>query len=241
MTLRLAHAALAVALALPACNEAPHDPYQPGGPFGRFRFAHAAPDTAADTMRIRLDVYVAGTGVATNMAYRSATAYAPILAGTWPIRARRTFDTSAVLITENLTIAQGVDYTVLATDTLPTVATLVLTDTNTAAAGDSARIRVVHASPAMGATDVYITSPTADLTAESPDISGLAYPGAAAYLTVPIGTHRVRFTTAATKTVLLDVTGMPFPALTRGQVRTIVALDRSRTGAPFTFAVLADR
>jgi hypothetical protein len=139
------------------------------------------------------------------------------------------------------TPAAGVDYTIVATDSQPAVTTLILTDENTAPAGDSAKIRIVQASPGLGPVDVYITAPAADLTTETPDIITFAFQDASAYFTVPIGAQRVRITTAGTKTVLVDVTGAAFPALTRGQIRTVIALDRLRGGAPFTFVVLADR
>ena len=240
MTPRLA-TAVATALALVACNKDPHAPYQTGGPTGRFRFVNAAPDTATDTLRVRLDVYLASTGVATNLTYRGATTYATVLAGAWPLRARKTVDTAIVVINETFSPAAGDDYTIFATDSQPAVATLILTDVNTAPAGDSAKIRIVHASPGLGTVDVYITAPAADLTTETPDVANVAFRDASAYFTVPIGAHRVRFTTASTKTVLVDVTGTAFPTLARGQIRTVVALDRLRGGAPFTSVVLADR
>ncbi|HEV8303966.1 MAG TPA: DUF4397 domain-containing protein [Gemmatimonadales bacterium] len=240
MTPRLA-AAVATALALVACNKEPHAPYQTGGPTGRFRFVNAAPDTASDTLRVRVDVYLAGTGVATNLGYRGATTYATVLAGPWPLRARKTVDTAVVVINETFTAAAGVDYTIFAADTQPAVTTLILTDVNTAPAGDSAKVRIVHASPGLGAVDVYITALGADLAAETPDVANVAFRDASAYFTVPIGAQRVRFTTPGTKTVVLDVTGTAFPALARGQIRTVVALDRLRGGAPFTFVALADR
>lgn len=242
MTPRLVAAALATAFALGACNEEPHAPYQPGGPFGRFRFVNAAPDTATDTTRTRLDVYLAGTGVATSLAYRGGTPYAPVLEGSWPLRARKTVDTTVTVIDESFTVAASTDYTILATDSQPSISTLTLIDINTAPAGDSARIRVVHASPGLGSVDVYVTDTSAALTAETPDVAAFSFQTASGYLTIPVGMHRVRFTATGTKTpVLLDVTGTALPAFTRGQIRTVVALDRIRGGAPFTAAVLADR
>jgi hypothetical protein len=241
MTPRLTAAAVATALALVACNKEPHAPYQTGGPTGRFRFVNAAPDTATDTLRVRLDVYLAGQGVATSLAYRGATAYATVLAGTWPLRARKTVDTTVVVIDETFSPAAGVDYTILATDSQPAAATLILTDVNAAPAGDSAKIRLVHASPGLDTVDVYITAPAADLTTETPDVVNFAFQNTSAYFTMPIGTQRVRFTSPGTTTVLLDVTGTAFPALARGQIRTVVALDRSRGGGPFTSVVLTDR
>jgi hypothetical protein len=226
---------LFVALALAACDATSDTGFAPPAQAGRLRVVNASPDTArARTVNARID----GVPLAANLAYKGVTTYALTLAGTRAIAARKTADTSIVVFDTTVTIADATDYSVLVTGTGSDVRALVLADTNAAPPSGSVRIRVLHASPGMGPVDVYVAAPGADLTAETPDATNLAFRAATTYLTLPAGSHEVRFTTTGTKTVVL--TG-PTLALTGDQIRTVVALDAAGGGMPFTFATLNDR
>jgi len=239
MTIRCAW--LMIGAVLTCCR--PEDPaaFAPPAEVGRLRVINASPDTAQDTLRVRMDARVDGVVIAVNLAYRGAAGYFTALPGARQLLVRRTKDTTVVFLQAPVTVAANTDYTVLATGLAPDLSGLVVTDDNTAPTADDAKLRLINASPTMGGADVYVTSPTANLAVEAPDVPNLVFRAASAYFTLPAGAYRVRFTTPGTQTVLLDVTGTALPALVRGQIRTVVALDRARGGTPLTSVVLADR
>lgn len=233
--MRLAHGALFVAATagLAGCGENGAGPTAAPA-VGRLRFVHASPDTArAKTV----DVQVAGVPVAAAMAYKAATSYVLVLEGQREVVFRKSADSTTVF-SLTLAVSASTDYTVLSTGLGTDLLPLTVIDTNAAPAGDSVRIRVVHAAPAAGNVDVYITTPTASLTTETPDASNVAHRAASGYFTLGVGAYRVRLTPTGTKTVSLDVS---IPSLAAGRIRTVVALDKAGGGAPLTSATLADR
>jgi len=236
-----------VAASLLACGEERlPSGVTPTSPTGRIRFVNAVADPArAD----RLDVTVAGVPLAVNIAYGAAAPntavqpnpapYYPVYVGSWPVVARRTADTTVTVLNQNVTIAEGTDYTVLAVGTSAGVSGVVLTDDNTAPAAGNVRLRLVHASPTSpAAVDVYATAVTTDISSATPSAANVAFRSGSAYLALPAGTYRVRVTAAGSKAPILDVT---LPALASGAARTLVLLDRSAGGTPATSALLVDR
>jgi hypothetical protein len=115
---------------------------------------------------------------------------------------------------------------------------VVLTDDQTAPASGNVRVRLVHASPAAGNVDIYVTAPTADIATTAPTLTNVAFRAVSNYLEVPAGTYRVRVTPTGTKTVAIDANNV---ALTSGQVRTAVAVDAPGGGAPLAAILLADK
>jgi hypothetical protein len=233
--MRLVHGALLVAgaVGLAGCGEDGAGPTAAPA-VGRLRLVHASPDTArAKTV----DVQVAGVPVAAAMAYKAATSYVLVLEGQREVVVRNAVDSTTVF-SLTLAVSASTDYTVLSTGIGSDLSPLTVVDTNAAPVGDSVKIRVVLAAPAAGNVDVYITTPTASLTAETPDASNVPFRAASGYFTLGVGAHRVRLTPTGTKTVSLDVST---PSLAKGQIRTVVALDKAGGGAPLTSATLADR
>ncbi|HEU5175752.1 MAG TPA: DUF4397 domain-containing protein [Gemmatimonadaceae bacterium] len=219
--------AAVLAIATTGCDD---DPTAPAAT-AELRVVHASPDAP------NVDVLVDGATALTNVAYRGVSAYLDVPAGTRALAVRPTGTTTNV-ISANATVAAGDAYTVLATGLVASIAPLVLEDDRTAPAAGSVRLRLVHASPAAGAVDIYVTAPTADLATTSPTLSNVPFRAASSYLEVPAGTYRVRITPTGSKTVALDVNNV---ALAAGQVRTAVAVDAPGGGAPLSAILLADR
>jgi hypothetical protein len=227
--------ALLAAVTTAACRPEDPNPVSPPGATGRLRFVHASPDTArARNVNVRID----GTAWLANQPYKVASPYVLVLPGARQVDARKTQDTTIVIFSQPVSVAVSTDFTLMTSGIAPDLAALVLTDDNAAPAGDNVRLRVVHASPGTGAVDVFITIPSADLATETPDATNLGFRAATAYVTLPIGSYRVRWTTPGTTTVLGDTTTA---SLTQGQVRTVVMLDRAGGGTPSTYAILSDR
>ena len=218
--------AATMALALGACDDDPASV----NPVARLRAIHASPDAPA------VDIYVDGQRAAANVAYRSTTDYLEVPAGARNVQVRAA-GTATTVIDANLTLAAGVDYTVLATGRVASIAPLVLTDTNAAPAAGNVRVRLVHAAPTAGTVDIYVTAPNADLAGAAPTLAGVPFRGYSPYLSVPAGSYRVRITPAGSKSVAIDSGTL---TLTAGLIRTGIALDNAGGGAPFAAQVYPD-
>jgi hypothetical protein len=241
--MRTVLAALVLALPLAGCSEEDLPTgVLPNGETGRVRFVHAVSDPArAD----RLDASLENLPLGINLAYGNvaptlpAAAYYPVYVGSRALAARRTADTSVKVLDQSLTIAAGTDYTVLALGNAAGVQGLVLTDDNTAPTAGNVKVRVVHASASTGAVDIYVTTPTADLSTATAAATNVAFRSPTPYVSLPAGAYRIRVTPAGNRAVVsLDVTT---PALAAGAIRTVLALDRALGGAPVTGVVLSDR
>jgi hypothetical protein len=231
----------ATAVALAACETDEGDgPIEPTGAFGRVRFVNAVPDAAVGALNASLEglPFTAGLAATPTAPAALATPYQPVYTGERVLVVRRTADTSAVLLNAPFTVTDGGAYTVVATGRTASVTPVVLTDSITIGATDSARVRIAHFSPSGGAVDVYLTTTTASIATAAPTVAALPYQSAARYLRVPNGRLRIRVTPAGSKTVAADDTTNVFAA---GQIRTVLVLDRVGGGAPPRVVTLTDR
>ena len=65
-------------------------------------------------------------------------------------------------------------------------------------------LRVINAAAGIGAVDVYLTAPGADLNQVSATVINVAYAGFSAFGAVPIGTLEMRITPTGSKDVIFD-------------------------------------
>lgn len=223
----IALAALLTVSAAAACSD---DNGTNVTPEARVRVVHASPDAPA------VDVLVDGAVVLTNVAFQDASAYLTVPAGNRTLEVRPASGGSSV-ISVTPTLADGVDYTVLAAGPLATIEPLLLVDDNTAPAAGNVKVRLVHASPTAGLVDIYVTAPGADIGAMMPSLAGVDFKDASPYIAAPAGDYQVRVTAAGTKTLALDTGAL---TLTAGQIRTGVAVDAPGGGLPVGAILLAD-
>lgn len=248
ITTLLGAALLASTLAACSTDEASTGP-RPTGPSSRLRVANTTPDVTvggAENVKIGDQVF------AVNLAYGAATGYQRVYTGQRDLHVRRTSDTTIKVTDLTFSNAADADFTAFVMGKTVAnggtgVSALMVPDDNTAPTTGNVKLRFVNASRAAGSVDIYVTSPTASLTGLTPDVSSLNYASVSTYLTKPAGTYRVRVTTTSTQTVVLDFTqtagaAPALPALTAGQIRTIVVLDKfGATATPLTGAILQDR
>ena len=227
MKLKILSLLLAVGALVSACG----DDDNGTGPenSGRLRIVHLAP-TAPD-----VDVLVDDVEVATNAPYLAVSDYLEVEAGSRDI-AIRVSNSDVVLEEEDVTVADGVDYTVLVVGEPDEVSLDVLTDDNTAPAAGNARVRLVHGSPGAGLVDIYVTDPGTDIELVTPDLTAVAFGEFSPYIEVPAGDYRVRITPTGTTDPVIDET----LTLSSGQVRTGIAVDAPGGGAPFDALILED-
>lgn len=197
----------------------------------RVRVVHASSDAPA------VDVLVDGTVAFQGLSFKDYTNYTPVPAGA------RTFSlnvagTTTTALRLPFTLVDGVSYTFYAFGRLANGSLTIIGTGDDASAPDSAstKVRVVHGASTAPAVDVFVTAPFAALP-NMPLLSGVPFTLASHYLTVPAGDYQARVAPQGTKTVVIDSKRL---RLTGGTVRTIVAVDPAREGAPFELIVLND-
>ncbi len=228
MKLKLLTLLLAATAVTAACSDDDNNT----GPEGqaRVRVVHASPDAP------NVDVLLDDAKVLSDVPYLASSAYLETSAGDHNLKVNAA-GTATTAIDADVTLADGTDYTVIASDLVAQITPIVLEDDNTAPAAGNARVRAIHGAPSAPAVDVYVTAPGADIEAATPVLTNVAFGDVADYLEVPAGEYQVRVTPAGTKTVAIDSGAL---TLESGQVRTAIAVDAAGGGAPFDLLVLAD-
>jgi hypothetical protein len=223
---------LTLLMAATALTAACDDDDDNTGPEGeaRVRVVHASPD-APD-----VDVLLDDAVVLSDVPYLAASDYLEAPAGEHNVKVNAAGTTTTV-IDEDVTLDDGADYTVIASDLVAALTPIVLEDDNSAPAAGNARVRAIHGAPSAPAVDIYVTAPGADLEEETPVLTGVEFGDVADYVEVPAGDYQVRVTPAGTKIVAIDSGTL---TLVSGQVRTAIAVDAPGGGAPFDLLVLAD-
>jgi hypothetical protein len=224
---RYGFAALAAAALLMGCSDDNNGP----SATGQVRVVHGSPDAPA------VDVLVDNKIVLTGVAYKDASGYLPVPTGSRNIKVNATGTTTTV-INANAVINKDASYTVIATNLVATIEPLVLLDDLTSPAAGNIKVRLVHGAPNVGAVDIYVTAPGADLATATPALTAVPFKGASGYLEVPAGSYQVRVTPAGTKTVALDTGTLTLAA---GQIRTGIAVEAPGGGTPLSALLLADK
>jgi hypothetical protein len=146
------------------------------------RAAHLIPDAPA------VDVLVNGDVVLEDVPFKAISDYLMVDAGTYTISINQA-GTATELLTIDASVESGQAYTVAAIGTLDAADTeaprLTAYVDDPVAASDTAKLRVVHASPTTPAVDVNLKGAAA---ADAP-VKNLAFPDATDYLSLPGGTY----------------------------------------------------
>ncbi|MDQ2674408.1 MAG: DUF4397 domain-containing protein, partial [Chloroflexota bacterium] len=191
---------------------------------------HASPD-APD-----VDVLLDEAEVLSDVPYLAASDYLEAPAGQRNLKVNAA-GTSTTVIDADVDLADGSEYTVIASGAVASIAPIVLVDDNTAPDAGNARVRAIHGAPGAPAVDVYVTAPGEDLTQVTPVLTGVEFGDVADYLEVPAGDYQVRVAPAGTTSVVIDSGVLSLGA---GEVRTAIAVDAAGGGAPFDLLLLAD-
>jgi hypothetical protein len=199
------------------------------------RVAHLSPDAP------NVDVLVDGSAVLEDVPFGAVSDYLSLSAGSYQVTIQAAGDSSTVVFDQSLDLQPGA-YTAaavgeLADDAENGFAVQLLTDDTSAPADDTARIRLVHASPDAPAVDVTVQS-TGDVL-----VDGAAF-GDAATVEVPAGSYtlEVRGDTMSNDGDVVstfDVTvegGTAYTAFAQGYLSP----DDEPTDAGFDLAVVAD-
>jgi hypothetical protein len=230
MKLKLLTLLLATSALTAACSDDENN--NNTGPDGqaRVRVVHASPDAPA------VDVLVDDAAALSDVPYLAASDYVELADGGHNVKVNAA-GTSTTVIDADVDLADGADYTVIASGLLEAIEPIVLEDDNSTPAAGTVRVRAIHGAPSAPAVDIYVTAPEAELDVVTPALSNVVFGDVSDYLEVPAGDYQVRVTAAGTKTVVIDSGAL---TLTGGQVRTAIAVDATGGGPPFDLLVLQD-
>ena len=217
-------------LAAAALSVGCHDDTSSNAGEGRLRIVNVSPDAPS------LALVVDGDTIASDVAYLGSSDYIQVPAAGHVFQVADA-NASTTLIDKDISVADGVDYTVLVGDTLASIEASVLIDDNSIPPAGTIRVRAAHGAPHLGRVDIYVTEPGADLTLTTPTASNIAFGQVLPYVNPNSGTYEIRVTTTGTKDVLIDGS---FTVET-SQVRTVIAVDAAGGGGSFDFLVLNDR
>ena len=176
----------------------------------RVRVLHASPDAPA------VDVYANGNKVLSNLAFKSASDYLTVPAGTYKfdVRPAGAAADSAPVLSAMADLQAGTDYTVAAVNKLAQIQAKVFVDNNVAPAAGKAHIQVIHASPDAPAVDIAVKG--GPLL-----VSNLPFGEQQGPLPADAGTYDLEVRVAGTSNVVLPLNGVQLQA---GKVYTFVAV-----------------
>lgn len=171
-----------------------------------------------------------------DLAFPDATDYVDVPADTYNVKVLPAGTTNPVVIEADLTVAQGMSYSVYAVNTLDMIEPLVLEDTTRRIATE-AKVRLIHGSPAAGEVDIYVTAPDADISMAEPAFTAVPFKAETGFVPLAPGDYQVRITPTGTKDVAIDTGTL---TLSGGGIYTAVARDNTGGGLPLGVIVLDD-
>ena len=215
----------AAALVLTGCSKGGGG----GGGNAQFRVFNAFSQATA------LNVAVGGTLVTTGLGFQGMTQYVSVPSGSQTILATVVGSNSPLV---NTTVSIGSsNYSYILYGTSSALATTLSLDTFNDPGNGMFAVRLVNAAAGVGALDLYITAPGADLTNTAPTISNVAFGGATAFISVNTAPNfEIRFTPVGTKTVIYDTAPRIF---TEHSGTTVVAYSKG-SGSLVNVALLND-
>lgn len=192
------------------------------------RVLHASPDAP------NVDVLVDGAAALTNVPFQAGSGYLSLPAGARRLQVAPTGTTTAVIDVQP-TLEANKSYTAIAIGNVAAIEPLLLEDTRAPVPAGETRLRVVHAAPAVGLVDVYLSAPGASLAGLAPTLDDVPFKGATGQLTVPAGDYQVRITAGAGGAPVFDTGTITLPA---GGDLCLAALEAKLGASPVTLIAL---
>lgn len=188
------------------------------------RVIHASPDAPAVDVVVN-DGFAAP--LITNLPYADYEGFLEVAADTYNVKVVPTGATTPAVINADLPLDATVNYSVYAVDTLANIEPLVLTR-DRRRIGTEAKVDIVHASPAAGNVDIYLTAPGADINMLEPNFSDIPFKANTDFVSLPAGSYAVTVTATGTKMAAI---GPATINIENGGLYTAVAIDEVRTDA----------
>jgi len=167
--------------------------------FSQLRVIHTSPDAPA------VNVDVGNVTAISELDYAESSGYLNVAAGSNDIIVEAIIPggNTDVISVADFQLDANVRYTVLAVDNTADIEALVANESAVDPGSDEVAVAVVHASPAAGLVDVYVTALGADISTVDPnftfDFKGQIDAGA-----LPSGSYQIRVTGTGSKSAVYD-------------------------------------
>lgn len=162
--------------------------------YSYLRVLHASPDAPA------VDVLVDGETVLPNVSFQQGSGYLKLKAGRHTV-ALKVSGTNDVALTQTVDLQDDGYYSAIAANEVAELE-LSLIDDSENRLDDDADVTVVHAAPAAGAVDIYVTAANADLI--DPTLNAVPFAANATLTAVAAGDYQVRITLDESTDVVYD-------------------------------------
>jgi hypothetical protein len=200
-------AAAGILSIVPGCSEDDSNPTTPGqAATSDVKVIHASPNAPG------VDLLVDGAVAGRNLMYPENTGYLAVNAGTRNVKVNVT-GTSTTVINADLSLMQGVSYSVFAVDSVSKLSTVVLTDDLTAPAAGNAHVRFIHLSPNAPAVDIALAGGAVVW-------SNKKFKEYTVFTPLAAGTYNLEVRLAGTTTVVLP---LPNVTVASGKIYTVFA------------------
>lgn len=197
------------------------------------RVVHASPD--APDVDIVVDDDFANPLVP-GLAFPEFTPFVSVPPATYNIKVTDAATQSVIAIDVDLDLMAGTRYNVLAVDNLVSIEPLLAIDDPRPVATES-KVRIIHAAPAAGDVDIYVTAPQTDINTVDATLSDIPFQANTGFLSLLPGDYEVTVTTAGSKTAAIGPAAI---SIAGGGVYTAVARDAVGGGAPFGLILMDD-
>ncbi len=159
----------------------------------QFRVIHASPDTPAVDVIINDDF---SSPLLQDVPFTGVSNFFSVPAGAYNAKVVPANQTTPVAINANLLLADGVSYSVAATDLFANITPRVFVDDNTLDSAN-ARVRFIHLSPGTPNVDINLAGTSTTI------FGNVAFGDSGGYRTVPAGAYQFDANVAGTSTTAL--------------------------------------
>jgi hypothetical protein len=152
-----------------------------------------------------LNVVVGNTTLATALPFQGLTQYASVDSGTQTFTVTVTGSSTPLVNNTTTNISGNTSFTYAIFGPVTAPLTIFQSDNFNDPGSGFFSLRVMNAAAGIGAIDVYLTPPGADLTVTGATVGNIPYGGSSAFNSVSIGgPFEIRITPSGTKTVIFD-------------------------------------
>ena len=197
------------------------------------RVVHASPD-APNVDVIANDDFA--NPLVSDLAFPDFTGFLSVPAASYNIKVVDAPTQTVTVIDVDLALEAGISYDVLAVDTLANIAAFLAIDDRRSIATES-KVRIIHASPAAGPVDIYVTAPGTDINTVEPTLVNIPFPANTGFLSLNPGDYEVTVTPTGTKTAAIGPAAITIEG---GGVYTAIARDAAGGGAPLNLILMDD-
>jgi len=206
-----------------------------GSSKARYRFIQTATGLPANSVDLQVD----GKSVQTAIGFAQTATYHSSSSGSRKFDVFPNGNTTNAIVSQSVNLGSG-DTTLLLQNTAPNSNFVLSTyaDDNTVPTTGNAKLRIIHSSFSANGVDVYIVTQGTGIGGLSPNIGNVTFQKATDYQVLGAGSYAVIMTVAGTQNILNNLNFAL--TLTAGQIRTLVIVDSSFGGGPFSLVQLND-